>query len=107
MSLECPGCKKKVKDKRGYSGHVYCCHEFAEYQQQTLVTFRESGNLGPSEDFRRHDALDMEVDVVGAEPHGEQTDVLMHDLDDAASSSRPLTIIIPPVKNHFSHLFLI
>ena len=49
----------------------------------------------------------MEVDVVGAEPHGEQTDVLMHDLDDAASSSRPLTIIIPPVKNHFSHLFLI
>jgi len=107
MSSECPGCKKKFKDKRGYSGHVYRCGEFVKYQQKTLITFRESGNLGPSEDFRRHDALDMEVDAVGAKPHGDQIDFLMQDSDEAASSSRPLTIIIPPVRNYFSYLFLV
>ncbi len=87
MSSECPGCKKKFKDKRGYSGHVYRCGEFMKYQQQTLIMFRESGNLGPSEDFQRHDALDMEVDAVGAKPHGDQIDFLMQDSDEAASSS--------------------
>jgi len=87
MSSECPGCKKKFKDKRGYSGHVYRCGEFVKYQQKTLITFRESGNLGPSEDFQRHDALDMEVDAVGAKPHGDQIDFLMQDSDEAASSS--------------------
>lgn len=107
MSSECPGCKKKFKDKRGYSGHVYRCHEFMKYQQQTIVTFRGSGNLGPAEDFRHHDALDMEVDAVVAKPDGDQIDFLMQDSDGAASSSQPLAIIIPPVRNYFSYLFLI
>jgi hypothetical protein len=80
-----------------------------KYQQQTLITFRESGNLGPSEDFWCHDsdALDMEVDAVGAKPHGDQIDFLMQGSDEAASSSQLLTIIILPVRNYFSYLFLI
>jgi hypothetical protein len=80
-----------------------------KYLQQTLITFRESENLGPSEDFQRHDldALNMEVDAVGAKPHGDQIDFLMQGSDEAASSSWPLTIIIPPIRNCFSYLFLI
>ena len=81
--------------------------EFMKFQQQTLIMFRESGNLGPSEDFQCHDVLDMEVDAVGAKPHGDQIDFLMQDSDEAASCAWPLTIMIPPVRNYFSYLFLI
>lgn len=94
MSLECLGCKKSFKNRRGYSGHVYRCPKFKEYQEQTLITLRESGDLARlSDESWRRDDLNMEVDGTDAETHSKQIDFSQNE----ASSSQPLTIVIPPV----------
>ena len=92
MSFECLGCKKNYKDRQGYSGHVYCCSKFKEYQQQTLIMLRGSGSLGLSDELHCNDC-DMEVDATGIETHSEQ----FHFSQNEASSSQLLTIVIPPV----------
>lgn len=94
MSFECIGCKKNFKNRRGYSGHVYRCPKFKEYQEQTLITLRESGDLRLSDQSWRHDdSLNMEVDGTSTETHSKQIDFSQNE----ASSSRSLTIVIPPV----------
>ncbi|KAK2460360.1 hypothetical protein APHAL10511_007525 [Amanita phalloides] len=66
-----------------------------EYQQHTFSTFREHGpNTGPSHESSGH------CNAVGLGATGKTLSEQMDFLPNKAFSSRPLTIVIPSVRNY-------
>src|SRR6266550_4977042 len=72
MSLVCKRCHKKLGDnRRSFAGHMQHCMKFKEYQQRIFATLGNIGStVGPSEESRRTNTVDMEIDVTETETQG-------------------------------------
>ena len=69
MSLVCKGCHKTLgENRRSFASHMQYCMKFKEYQQWIFATLGNiKSTVGPSEESRHTNAVDMEIDVTETE----------------------------------------